>query len=130
MSKIDVNQLEEGNLKIEVVDSPEGVRMKIAGSIEMQNPRSIISPYFDDVHNKILSSKIKLIEIDITELQFMNSSGIGTFIKWFVKIPPLTDEEKYQVKIIYNRNISWHTKGLAPLLSLAKGQIDLVESKG
>ena len=128
MAKIDIDLLNEENLQIEVVDIPEGIKMHIIGTIDMQQPNIILTPYFSDIHNRILSSKIKLLEIDITGLEFMNSSGIGTLIKWFVKMPLLQDDDRYKIKILFNTNIKWQKKGLTPLINLAPDQIELIEN--
>ena len=60
----------------------------------------------------------------------MNSNAIGVLIRWFVKLNPLPDDDKYKIKIIFSKDIIWQEKGLKPLLKLAPGLIELVQDQG
>lgn len=121
MNRLNVEELKRDKVEINIEDIDEGIRLKFNGDIDMQDPGPLLNPFFDKVHNALVENEVKEVEADFRELQFLNSSGIKTLIKWIMKIPQLPDEKKYKVKIIYSGKITWQGTSLKTLIYLAPG---------
>lgn len=121
MSKLGLENLKRDKVEIKILDIDEGVRLEFIGDIDMQDPGTLLNPFFDSVHNAIVENDVKHVEADFTELAFLNSSGIKTLIKWIMKIPQLPPDKKYNLKIIYSGKITWQGTSLKTLIYLAPG---------
>lgn len=130
MAKIDIKNFNDEGVRIDVDEMPgdeNAIQVVIDGYIDIPHASEILLPYFLEIHNKVVESKMKLVEVDLTRLSFMNSSAIGSMVQWFSKIPRLSDDEKYKMKILYTKNEVWQLMGLKALKKLLSDQLELVE---
>lgn len=125
-NRIGIDACEKENAKIEVVDSEEdeGIIVYFHGKINMQNPGAIFGPYFDELHQKIIDAGIKNVIADFTDLQFLNSSGLKSIIRWIMNDASLDEDMQYGIKILYNKEIGWQETSLTTFKDLVP---DLVE---
>ncbi len=123
-NKIDIDTYEKENAKIEVADNDDGITVYFHGKINMQNPQAIFGPYFDELHHKILDKNIKKVTADFTDLQFLNSSGLKSIIRWIMNDASLPKDNQYYIKILYNKEIGWQETSLTTFKDLVP---DLVE---
>jgi len=129
MEEIDIKNLDKEKFKIQVLSAPEGLKVIIAGSIEINNAEDLIVNYFEYLHNAILARRLQKIELDITKLLFINSTGISALVKWFSLLPQLPPEQFYKIEIIYNVNVIWQKNSLYVLKKIAENNLHLVEIK-
>lgn len=130
MAKIDIRSFNDEGVRINIEEMPDdenGIKVTIDGYIDIPHASEILLPYFLEIHSKIVELKIKLVEVDLTKLSFMNSSAIGSMVQWFSKIPRLSESEKYKMKILYTKNEVWQLMGLKALKKLLSEQLELVE---
>lgn len=106
---------------------PEGIRLSIQGSIEVMNSQDDIPEYFNDFHDTIISSDIRLLELDITGVSFINSSGIGALVRWFMKVPLLPEEKRYKIIVLFSSKVHWQKNGLQVLKQISGGMLTLKE---
>lgn len=127
MSNLTISTLTHDSVNIFVEDIDEVICLNINGSINMQDAYTILFPYFTEVHNTLEANSVRNLQIDITELTFMNSSGIGALVKWLMMIPSMPDDNRYKVKIILNKDIAWQNRGLKILTSFLSDHIELID---
>lgn len=127
MQQVDIKDFKTNKLTVQIVPSNDVIRLNIRGSFEVKNTNDVIALYFDSVHDKIINSNVRLIELDITGLSFINSSGIATLVSWFMKIPLLPDDKKYLITILFNSKVHWQNNGLQVLKKIAGDQLVLIE---
>jgi len=92
--------------------------LSIAGTIDYREPDKILEPFFGNLHSNILKSGIKKIEIDVTKLLFLNSSGIKEFVQWFINIELLSSDKRYQVKFLINSNLLWQESTISTIINI------------
>jgi hypothetical protein len=117
-NKIGIDPCEKENAKIEVKDNEEGITVYFHGKINMQNPGAIFGPFFDEMHQKIVDNGIKNVTADFTDLQFLNSSGLKSIIRWIMNDANLPDDKQYNIKILYNKEIGWQETSLTTFKDL------------
>ena len=72
------------------------------GVIDLPDPGILLTPYFTELHDAVLENSSEEIIFDITELTYINSSGIKAIIKYVLKILHLEAEKKYKILLYYN----------------------------
>lgn len=123
MNKLGVDGISQDRIKIDVVDSANGVTLKFIGDIDMEDPSILLDPLFEKVHDGCVAKGIKEVIADFTELNFLNSSGIKAIAKWIMKLAMLPDDQKYIIRIAHNKEITWQVTSLPTLTFLVPGAV-------
>ena len=97
----------------------------ISGTIDVPKPGEFMLPFLEEVHNNIISKKIKKVEADLQNLEFLNSSGIKELVSWLLKLEELSSNQIYTIVFIYNPSISWQEMSLQTLILLNEEQVEL-----
>jgi hypothetical protein len=125
MNRLGIEPVNEERIMINVVDSPNGVTIKFTGDIDMEDPSIILDPLFEKVHDGILENNYKEVMADFRELNFLNSSGIKAVAKWIMKLSEVDDNQKYIIKIVHNKDITWQVTSLPTLTFLVPGAVQV-----
>jgi len=110
-------------VKIEVKDTADGVGVHFNGDIDMEDPSTILDPLFEQVHEGAVNQGLKEVEVDFTQLNFLNSSGIKAVAKWIMKLAMVSADQKYTIKILHNKSITWQVTSLPTLTFLVPGAV-------
>jgi hypothetical protein len=125
MNSLGIEQIKQGKVTIEVSDIPSGLAVTIVGDIDMQDPSVILDPLFDKVHKGAMSSGLKVVNFDLKQLAFLNSSGIKAIAKWIMNLASAPADKKYLIKILQNKSIPWQTTSLPTLTFLVPGVVQI-----
>jgi hypothetical protein len=125
MNKFGIEPVKEDRIKIDIVDKPNGVIVKFTGDIDMEDPSLILDPLFEKVHNGVIDNNFKEVIADFKALNFLNSSGIKAVAKWIMKLSEVDDEQKYIIKIVHNKDITWQVTSLPTLTFLVPGAVQV-----
>ncbi|OHD07280.1 MAG: hypothetical protein A2086_05425 [Spirochaetes bacterium GWD1_27_9] len=120
MTTLDIKNFITDKVKIEFIEETiEKVKLDFIGELDFENPESVVFPFFNEIHNKVISNKVKCVEVDFTKLEFLNSSGLKTLIKWIKTDITLPEDNRYKFKIIATSKIHWQENALKvlPMLS-------------
>ncbi len=97
--------------------SASGDTVVLKGEINDINPDIFLSPFFD----KILKSMGSTLTIDVSDLDFINSSGIKSLVVFIMKRP------SSKIIIQSDTSKSWQKTSLKILQSLDEKNIQLIE---
>lgn len=125
MNRLNIENKTYEKTTIKIDDHNDGLIIYFNGEMDSQNPEPIFSPYFNEIHDKIIENNIKKINLDFSKLTFMNSGGIKTLIKWINKIINSPDDKKYEVLIKVRAAISWQEASLRMLSRLSPSLIKI-----
>lgn len=111
--------LDTATLKVEAPN-----RVRIGGTITMQEPSRVIGTFFRSVHDAAMADALQTVELDVTELKFVNSSSIRLFLDWagWLKNAPGTH---YKLRILTTRKFTWQRTSFVAITSLAAGHVDV-----
>jgi hypothetical protein len=98
----------------------KGTTISFAGNIDSMDTIKELGPLFSGLHEEIIEKNIKRIQIDITRLDFVNSSGISLFIKWTNEDVCLPDKQQYTIEFICSKENSWHFNSFETLTKINK----------
>jgi hypothetical protein len=91
----------------------------------MEDPGILLDPFFEQVHQGMIGRNLKEVAADFTGLNFLNSSGIKSVAKWIMKLGDLHSENKYLIRIIHNKDITWQVTSLPTLTFLVPGGVKI-----
>gem|GEM_PF-6446114 len=100
---MNIPPINENNFTLETKEDT----VLITGSIMVKNPEMLIKPFFDKVSECVIKNGTKLITLDLTKLNFLNSNCIKTLAHWILSINNLPDSDQYSVRILYDSNNIW-----------------------
>jgi len=104
--------LEIQNEDYQVVYNPEAATVKCAGSYRLSGPEyaAIL-----DVMNAAAEANHPVLTLDVSELQFLNSSGINTLSKFVIR---MRKQPTSQLVVKGSEEFPWQKKSLTNLQRL------------
>lgn len=97
---------------------PGRLTVKLAGDGDL-DATDIIKAVLNGAHDEAQRLAVKEVVIDLTELQFLNSSGIKHFAGWLRVASQLPPEASYGIRILSSSRVSWQRRSLNALQGFA-----------
>lgn len=94
---------------------PQGVRVFFKGTISTVNPAVVLNPFVDAVHQHALDAGAKEVRVDLTQLEFCNSSGFKSFIHWIERIQQTAEPKRYKLRFVSTKDRRWQRASLLAL---------------
>ena len=93
------------------------LHVSMAGAVEMRDPGDVLNPYWTLIDEEALRRNLKVVELDVRDLNFMNSSGILTLVRWITHCK--SHGNGYRLVLQYDRNVTWQRTSIPTLAKLA-----------
>jgi hypothetical protein len=103
------------------------LRLTMSGAVEMRDPGEMLNPFWTRIDEEARSRNVQSVEVDIRDLNFMNSSGILTLVRWITK---LKVSNAYRLVIRYDRNVTWQRSSIPTLAKLAPNVVVPLDING
>ena len=87
-----------------------------------QRAKPHLEGFFRAVHEAALRGR-SLVRIDLTGLQFMNSSGLQEFVTWFSEVTKSPAGTGYQVRFVADLTQYWQRRSLQALVAFAPDHV-------
>jgi len=94
-------------------------QVKLSGTITQKDPAQDLAGFFKALHNAALADKLSEVRADVSGLTFVNSSAIRLFVDWATWVKNERGE-RYTLRFITSRNVTWQKTSFMALMSLAK----------
>lgn len=131
MSREPIAPLETEGLNIVPQVGDDGVmRVVVSGAVEMREPGDVLNPYWTSIDEQARSRSLKRVELDLRDLNFMNSSGLLTLVRWITKLKVQAPAPGYQLVLQYDRNVTWQRTSIPTLAKLAPAAVITSEING
>jgi len=114
----ELQTLSADGLQVVPTISGDAVRIKMTGAVEMRDPGEVLTPFWNEVDDEARRLAVKRVEVDVRDLNFMNSSGILTLVRWITKAKSHAPHA-YQIALQYDRNVTWQRTSIPTLAKLA-----------
>ena len=112
--------LEAQGVKVKARLEGEILCLTLSGSLEARDPSPLFDPYWTGIDEALRRKGVKQVELDIRGLDFMNSSGILTLVRWMIKAKA---NPTYSIVIHHDRNLTWQKVNVPVLVKLAPGVV-------
>ena len=96
----------------------DGDTVFITGEIDQLSPRDFMAGFFEIVHSMALGEGLGEVRVDVTELAFLNSSGIKEFLSWILRRNRIPPEKKYKINFLFDPAVAWQPITLPRLRDL------------
>lgn len=106
------------------------MKIRISGAIEMRDPGELLNPFWTNVDEEVRRRNIRRVEVDLRDLNFMNSSGILTLVRWITKARTHKGDSAYKLVLQYDRNVTWQRTSIPTLAKLAPAVVEPTEING
>jgi hypothetical protein len=81
--------------------------------------RKALDVMLKTLHAEAMRLSLHAVIIDVTQLEFMNSSCFKCFVSWLGKVRDLPRTERYRVVFASNRELHWQRRSLNALRCFA-----------
>jgi hypothetical protein len=120
MNRLGLEPLHVGALTGEVLDSDNTVSIVLRGDSDARDAGTALDDFLvKRVHPAVMSAGLKLLQLDVTGLEFLNSAGIKALVNWLIAIKKQQPQDRYFIVLQYDEGITWQSKGLKPLACVA-----------
>lgn len=121
-------------LRLEVVALPDfksqasfedgSISVRLHGSADIP-ARKPLESLLTGVHSESQRLKARRVVIDLTELEFMNSSCFKSFVTWIEEVQNLDADAQYRITFVSNPATHWQRRSLKALSCFAADLITL-----
>jgi hypothetical protein len=108
-------QVAEEKYSAHLGSDPQGIRIHFRGTISTVNPAIVLNPFVDAVHAHAIDADAKEVRVDLTALEFCNSSGFKSFIHWIERIQQAPEPKRYKLRFISTKERKWQRTSLLAL---------------
>lgn len=126
----DLNMLKAESLTVTPVMVEGVLRVVMTGAVEMRDPGGVLNPYWSRIDEAARAQQMKRVEVDLRDLNFMNSSGILTLVRWITKAKAHAPFDAYKLVLRYDRNVTWQRSCVPTLAKLAPNVVVPAEING
>ena len=105
------------------------LRVAMSGAVEMRDPGDVLNPYWTLIDEEALRQNLKVVELDVRDLNFMNSSGILTLVRWITRCK-VARRTAISLVLQYDRNVTWQRSSIPTLAKLAPNVVVSAEIDG
>jgi len=125
-----LNMLKAESLTVTPVMVEGVLRVVMTGAVEMRDPGGVLNPYWSRIDEAARAQQMKRVEVDLRDLNFMNSSGILTLVRWITKAKSHAPFDAYKLVLRYDRNVTWQRSCVPTLAKLAPNVVVPAEING
>jgi hypothetical protein len=98
-------------------------KVRLRGRLTVQNPETLVLPFFRSIHDHALATGAREIEIDLLELGFFSSSAIRAMLAWLGWVQALDEPQRYALAFRGRASATWQTTTLDALRELGQGVV-------
>jgi hypothetical protein len=91
--------------------------LQMKGTITLLDAVQQLQPFLERVHEAVLADKLGEFCVDVTELNFVNSSALRLFVDWAMKVkgPP----RLYTLVFVVDRSKTWQRTAFPAIIGIA-----------
>jgi hypothetical protein len=108
-------QVSEEKYSAHIAPDAQGIRVHFKGTVSTVNPAVVLNPFVDAVHQHALDAGAREVRVDLTQLEFCNSSGFKSFIHWIERIQQTPEPKRYKLRFLSSKDRRWQRASLLAL---------------
>lgn len=120
----DMPNVEEEGLELAPVPGVPG-RYRFAGTGEAEGA-AVLDRFLGQLHQKTLARELREVTLELTELEFINSSCLKAMVAWIYKVD--TEGRPYKIRLLRDPALHWQRTSLATLQRLAP-EVVIIEDR-
>lgn len=117
MNEIALPVEQAAELRARLLLDGQALVAKLSGTADLRVTDSV-EAILARVHQKALELSISEVQMDLRDLEFMNSSCFKSFVSWIGEVSDLTAGQ-YRIRFLSNPSILWQRRSLHALSCFA-----------
>lgn len=117
MNQIALPVEQAAELRASLTQQDAALVAKLCGTADLRVTDSV-EAILNRVHQKAMELAVTEVQVDLRELEFMNSSCFKSFVSWISEVSDLT-EGQYRIRFLSNPSILWQRRSLHALSCFA-----------
>jgi hypothetical protein len=105
------------------------LHIAMSGAVEMRDPGVVLNPYWNGIDDEVRRRAIPRVVLDMRDLNFMNSSGILTLVRWVTRVKS-HGNKPYRIELHFDRNVTWQRTSVPTLAKLAPEIVTAMDING
>jgi len=101
------------------------LRLALSGEIDMAS-NAALSTVLTATHEEAVRAKVGTVSVDLTALNFVNSSGLKHFVTWLRAVSELAPSAGYRITFICSRVAKWQQRSIEVLRCFAPDVVTVV----
>ncbi len=94
------------------------VTTRLRGTADVES-KTLLDQHIDALHDEACRLGVTKVNVDLRELEFMNSSSFKVFVGWLAKVQDLEPDKQYKINFVSNPAIHWQRRSLQALSCFA-----------
>ncbi len=103
-----------GELRAAATASEGAVRVELSGTADLA-AQGGLDRLLGRLHGELVQMRAREITIDLTRLEFMNSSCFKAFVTWIDRVSSAAESERYRIAFVANPAFHWQKRSLHAL---------------
>jgi anti-anti-sigma regulatory factor len=102
-------------LTADAVSEANALVLKLTGVADLRVQDQLMT-FLESTHRVALTLRAPEVRVDVTALEFMNSSCLGEFVRWIESVQD--GQASYRIRFVANRQHRWQERSLDALMCL------------
>jgi hypothetical protein len=115
-------EVQEPNFRTEAKHDAERLEVSVQGEASLESLETL-SRLLDATHEEAVRLNSKEVVMNLTQLEFLNSSGVKHFVKWLRRASAAGDGQGYRIRILSSPLVPWQRRGLEALRCFAPQRV-------
>lgn len=94
------------------------------GILDAREAANIVQPELMRLHEALMAENVPLVRLDISAVEYINSSGLKAFMVWFLAAAN-SKPATYRIEVLFDSEVSWQQLSLQPMERLAPKTVQL-----
>ncbi|MCX4239326.1 STAS domain-containing protein [Paraliomyxa miuraensis] len=126
-STASIRTVTAGSLTAEGAARGDVIEVRLRGSAELGS-KDLLDEFLASVF--AASHDRREVVVDLSELEYMNSSALKSLVTWIVRVRDLPESRRHKIRFLSNPELHWQQRSLHSLVSMWSDVIEVEEWSG
>jgi hypothetical protein len=122
MSQLQVPAVQDKDFGADASLAADRIIFRMTGNADLA-AKPQVEALLGKLHSEALRLSVREVEVDMTDLEFMNSSCFKDFVTWISELQDLVPDRRYQIRFRASSRYHWQRRSLHVLQCFA---VDLI----
>jgi hypothetical protein len=105
------------------VSTEPGSKLRLRGTLAAEDAARKLGAFLRELHEAAIVDGLSDVEVDLTELRFMSSSGIRSLLAWISWIREEPYDRRYRLVFVQAADAAWQQVTLEALQTMGNGTV-------
>jgi hypothetical protein len=118
MTDLRIDSVAVAELSADATLADDAIRVRMRGTADIP-ARAALDQLLAQLHAETRRLAVKTVIVDLTQLEFMNSSCFKSFVTWIELVQNLEPQDQYRIQFLSDPNMHWQRRSLRALSCFA-----------